>query len=128
MDTAEARQRWAARLQALLAHKGWRGRELARRADLSPSLVAAVVRGEPGNLSAKSRRYLAQALGWPDWEAMMGTERLDPPPQRESAELAAVRRLLQEALRLMDEMHDNVNGGATAALAPGLLAGAFALA
>lgn len=117
METQTERERWAARLRALIDHRGWTGRELARRAELSPSLVASVLRGEAENLSDKSKRAVAKTLWNGDWDAMVGSERLEPPALAEPQNVTEARQLIARALALLTQ----ANSPRGAMAAPGFL-------
>lgn len=91
------------RIKALVKDRGWSGHELARRSGLSPSTANAAIRGDVSTMQAKSLKLLAVAFGWPDWESLMATDALTPPPSVSAAASEDVQARVQEVeLRLHD--------------------------
>ncbi|HXI15196.1 MAG TPA: helix-turn-helix transcriptional regulator [Chloroflexota bacterium] len=93
------------RVGQLRTVKGWSMRELARRAGLSVSYISNFEKGIEDNPRPLTLSVLASALDWSDWDTMMSTDALKPPPVQPapvSGELlATIREVVREETALI---------------------------
>lgn len=78
------RRRIGARIGALREHKAvtegkeWSARRLASKARVSATTIGAIESGQQPRILDKTKEAIANALGWRDWDVMMGTDALVP--------------------------------------------------
>ncbi|HXI18814.1 MAG TPA: helix-turn-helix domain-containing protein [Chloroflexota bacterium] len=87
------------RVGQLRTVKGWSMRELARRAGLSVSDISNFEKGIEDSPRPLTLSALAAALGWADWDTMMSTDALEPPPVQPAPISGELRATILEVLR-----------------------------
>jgi transcriptional regulator with XRE-family HTH domain len=87
----------------LREHRGWTGRELARRAGISNTYVANIEAGAE-NVRPPIWAALASVFGWPDWKAMLASEALEPPRASAGSGQGDGRAVLLALRDLIDQL------------------------
>jgi transcriptional regulator with XRE-family HTH domain len=90
-----------ARIGALRDHAGWSQPELAARAGVTKGTIWKLETGATTKPEPRTKRGLATAFGWPDYDTMVTSTALAPPAPAPHAEPAAQDELLTEMFNVL---------------------------